>query len=90
MNKNELVNFVAKKTGLSRKEAKSGITNMLKIIEDEIISGKKVTLTGFGTFDISVHKERFGVNPRTGERIKIKPVSIPRFHPSKTFRQKIK
>lgn len=90
MNKNELINQVAKKAGLSRKEAKSGVTSMLQMIVDQIASGKKVTITGFGTFDISVHKERAGVNPRTGEKITIRSVKIPRFHPSKTFREKIK
>ncbi len=90
MNKNELINLVAKKTGLSRKESKSGVTSMLNLVVDEIAKGKKVTLTGFGTFDIGHRKDRVGVNPRTGEKIKIKAVKMPRFHPSKTFRSKIK
>lgn len=90
MNKNELINTVAKKTGLSRKEAKSGVVSMLDIIIGEISGKKKVTLTGFGTFDVSHRKARVGVNPRNGERINIKAVSMPRFHPSKSFRSKIK
>ena len=90
MNKNELVNQVAKKTGLSRKEAKSGVTTMLNLIIDQIAGNKKVTLTGFGTFDISHRKERVGVNPRNGQRISIKATTMPRFHPSKTFRSKVK
>lgn len=90
MNKNELINQVAKQTGLSRKEAKSGISSMLGIVVNEIAKGKKVTLTGFGTFDIGNRKARTGVNPRTGAKISIKAVKLPRFHPSKTFRTKIK
>lgn len=90
MNKNELINEVAKKSGLSRKEAKSGLTSMFDIIIDEISKKKKVTITGFGTFDVSNHKERKGVNPRTGKPILINAVNIPRFHPSKTFRANIK
>lgn len=90
MNKNDLINRVAKDTGLSRKEAKSGVTTMLEIVIDEISSNKKVTLTGFGTFDVSSRKERAGVNPRNGQKITIKATKMPRFHPSKTFRNKIK
>lgn len=90
MNKNDLINRVAKETGLSRKEAKSGVMTMLDLVIDEIAKNKKVTLTGFGTFDISSRKERVGVNPRNGQRITIKATKMPRFHPSKTFRNKIK
>jgi len=90
MNKNELINEVARKTGLSRREAEVGIQTMLDTIAKDLISGGKVTLTGFGTFDVGKRKERLGVNPRTGRPIKISATKMPRFKPSKNLREKIK
>ncbi|MFA6963879.1 MAG: HU family DNA-binding protein [Patescibacteria group bacterium] len=90
MNKNELINEVARKTGLSRREAEVGIQTMLDAIAKELVGGNKVTLTGFGTFDIGKRKARVGVNPRTGRQIQIKATKMPRFKPSKNLRVKIK
>lgn len=90
MNKNEIINEVARKTGLSRREAEVGIQTMLDMIAKEIAKGGKVTLTGFGTFDVGKRKARSGVNPRTGEPIKIPASKMPRFKPSRIMRDKIK
>ena len=90
MNKSELINEVARKTGLSRREAEVGVQNMLDLIAKEIAKGGKVTLTGFGTFDVGKRKARAGVNPRTGDPIKIAASKMPRFKPSRAMRDKIK
>ena len=90
MNKNEIINEVARKTGLSRREAEVGIQTMLDMIAKEITKGGKVTLTGFGTFDVGKRKARSGVNPRTGVPIKIPASKMPRFKPSRIMRDKIK
>lgn len=90
MNKNELINEVARKTGLSRREAEVGVQTMLDLISKEIAKGKKVTLTGFGTFDVGKRLARSGVNPRTGKPIKIPATKMPRFKPSRIMRDKIK
>lgn len=90
MNKNEIINEVARKTGLSRREAEVGIQTMLDLIAKEITRESKVTLTGFGTFDVGKRKARSGVNPRTGEPIKISASKMPRFKPSRIMREKIK
>lgn len=90
MNKNELINEVARKTGLSRREAEVGIQTMLDLVAKEIAKGGKVTLTGFGTFDLGKRKARSGVNPRTGDPIKIPATKMPRFRPSRNMRDKVK
>ena len=90
MNKNELINEVARKTGLSRRESEVGVQTMLDLVAKELIKGGKVTLTGFGTFDVGKRKARAGVNPRTGKPIKIPSSKMPRFKPSKNIRSKIK
>ena len=90
MNKNDLINEVARKTGLSRRESEVGVQNMLDLITSELANGSKVTLTGFGTFDVGKRKARSGVNPRTGKAINIPASKMPRFKPSKTLRSSVK
>lgn len=90
MNKSELINEVARETGLSRREAEAGVQSMLDLIAKEITRGSKVTLTGFGTFDVGKRKARAGVNPRTGDPINISASKMPRFKPSRNLRSKIK
>jgi DNA-binding protein HU-beta len=60
------------------------------MVSKEIVSGNKVTLTGFGTFDVGQRKARAGVNPRTGDPIKIAATKMPRFKPSRSLRNMIK
>jgi len=86
MNKSELVESVAKKTGLSRREATVGVETALAIISKELKKGGKVTFTGFGTFDVGKRRARAGVNPRTGEKIKISATKMPRFRPSRSLK----
>lgn len=90
MNKNDLINEVARKTGLSRRETEAGIQTMLDSIIKELVKGSKITLTGFGTFDVGTRKERLGVNPRSGKQIKIPSTKMPRFRPSKNLRSQVK
>lgn len=90
MNKSQLINEVARKTGLSRREAEVGVQTMLDLIAKEISKGGKITLTGFGTFDVGKRKARAGVNPRTGDPIKISATKMPRFKPSRGLRNTIK
>jgi len=90
MNKSELINEVARKTGLSRREAEVGVQTTLDIISDELSKDGKITLTGFGTFDVGERKARTGVNPRTGTPINIPATKMPRFKPSRTLRSNVK
>ncbi len=90
MNKSELISEVARKTGLSQREAEVGIQTMLDLLSNELKKGGKVTLTGFGTFDVGKRKARSGVNPRTGQAIKIPASKMPRFKPSRSLRTSVK
>jgi len=90
MNKSELIESVAKKTGLSRREATVGIDTALGIISKELKRGGKVTLTGFGTFDVGRRRARAGVNPRTGVKIKIAASKMPRFRPSRSLKKDVR
>jgi len=90
MNKSQLIEAVAKKTGLSRKEATVGVDTALGLISKELKKGGKVTLTGFGTFDVGKRRARAGVNPRTGAKIKISATKMPRFRPSRSLKKNVR
>lgn len=90
MNKSMLIEAVAKKTGLSRREATVGVDTALSLIAKELKKGGKVTLTGFGTFDIGKRKARAGVNPRTGAKIKISASKMPRFRPARSLKKDVR
>lgn len=90
MNKVALISSVAQKTGLSRREAQAGVQAVVDIISDALSRSEKVTITGFGTFENGNRKARSGVNPRTGEKITIPAMTLPRFRAGKKLRQMVK
>ena len=71
MNKKELVNAVAEKTGLPRTQAAHAVDATLSALTDALNNGEKVQLMGFGTFETKVRPARQGRNPRTGETLDI-------------------
>jgi DNA-binding protein HU-beta len=95
MNKTELIATVAKKTGLSAREARAAVETLFSpgkegLIAAALMSGKKVQITGFGTFETRKRKARDGRNPQTGERIKIAASRFPAFHAGKALKERIK
>jgi DNA-binding protein HU-beta len=85
MNKADLINEMAKVMD-SRQEAKAALDSMLDGMTTTLKSGGNVTLTGFGTFRTVHRKARTGVNPRTGEKIKIAAGKAVKFTPGKKLR----
>lgn len=90
MNKSELVDLVAEKTEMSKKDSETAVKAVLGSITDGLIKGDKVQLVGFGTFEVRNRKEREGRNPATGEKIKIKALKVPAFKPGKALKEKVK
>jgi DNA-binding protein HU-beta len=82
INKAELARAVAEDTGLTNGQAKEAIEATLEKIENALMSGDEVSLSGFGKFAISERSARTGRNPQTGETIQIKASKAPRFQPS--------
>jgi len=87
MNKAELVEEVAGKVGLTKKEAGNVIDAITSTITDSLAREEKVTLVGFGTFQVRERKARRGVNPQTREIIQIPAKKVPRFKPGKRLRE---
>jgi DNA-binding protein HU-beta len=79
MNKAELIKALAEKTNGTQAEAKAFLEAFTDTVGDVLKSGDKITLVGFGTFDVQSVSARTGRNPRTGEAIQIKGKRKPRF-----------
>ena len=90
MQKTEFIRAVAEKAGISQKEAKSAIDAALEVITETLKKGEKVTLTGFGTFEVRQRQEREGVNPQTRAKIKIPATKTPGFSASSTLKEAVK
>ena len=89
MNKAELAEEVSGRTGLTRKVTQNVIDAVIETIGDTLSGGEKVTLVGFGTFQVASRKARRGVNPQTKEIIQIPAKKVPKFVPGKTLKEKI-
>ena len=81
MNKSELVDAIAQKSGLSKVDSKKALDATLDAIADELKSGGKVVLVGFGTFSVVERSARKGINPRTKETIDIPAKKVVKFKP---------
>jgi DNA-binding protein HU-beta len=88
--KQEFVEQVASKSGLSRSEASKAVDAVLDSITDALRSGQEVSFTGFGKFSASARKARQGVNPRTGEKVDIPATTVPKFSAGSQLKQAVK
>lgn len=89
MNKGELVDAVAHKAGVTKKEADAVISATLDVIVETVASQEKVTLVGFGSFEPRQRKEREGRNPKTKEKMIIPATVVPAFSAGKSFRDAV-
>ena len=90
MQKTDFIKAVADKTGVSQKETGTVINAMLDVIAAQLAAGEKVTLTGFGTFEVRARQEREGVNPQTRAKIIIPATKTPGFSASSTLKDALK
>ena len=90
MTKQEFVEQVASKSGLSRGEASKAVDAVLDSITDALKSGQDVSFTGFGKFSASQRKARQGVNPRTGEKVDIPATTVPKFTAGSQLKSAVK
>ena len=90
MNKADLIEFMAKDTKLPKSAVKNTVESLIKGIENTLKKNKTVVITGFGTFSTLKRKERIGVNPATGEQMKIAAKRVPKFKPGKRLKDLVK
>jgi DNA-binding protein HU-beta len=87
VNKAELIASVAEKSGMTKKAASEAVEAVFATISETLANEEKVTIVGFGTFEVRERKARKGVNPATKEEIMIPATKVPAFRPGKSLRE---
>ena len=90
MNKADLVEKIANQTGLTKKTSREAVDAIISAITDCLGREEKVTLVGFGTFQVMERKTRRGRNPQTGKTIQILAKKVPKFKAGKGLREAIR
>lgn len=90
MQKDDLIQALVRKIGLSKRQATDSFNVILEEISKALSKGEEVVLTGFGKFKVSQRKERMGINPKTKEKIKIPARKAPVFRPGRTLKDAVK
>ena len=87
MNKAEFVEKLAKKTGLTKKEANKAANAMLDLITGALAKNEPVLLTGFGKFEARKRKATSRINPQTGKKFTAPAKVVPAFRPGKNLKE---
>lgn len=90
MNKTELVDAVASRAGLSKADADRAVNAFVDAIEGALVRGEKVTVTGFGTFEVRDRAARMGRNPQTGAPLHIPATKSPAFKAGKGLKDTVR
>ena len=86
MNRKELINAMAAKTGSNRVDAQRTVAALIEIISDTLKKGDSLSLVGFGSFEVRQRAARTGRNPKTGEALKIKASRVTAFKAGATLK----
>lgn len=89
MNKTDLINEVASKTGLSKVKSSEAVDAVINSIQTALADGSKVTLVGFGTWETSVREGRKCRNPKTGEEVTVPSKRVARFRVGSILAEKV-
>jgi DNA-binding protein HU-beta len=98
MNKSELINEVADKTGLTKKDTKTTVDTVFEVVTDTLKQEAakkeedrdKVQIIGFGGFEVRDRAARKARNPQTGEEIEVPKMRVPKFRPAKALKEAVK
>jgi DNA-binding protein HU-beta len=88
--KSQLVDAIAARTGLTKKQSADAIDAALETVEDVLGRGGEVTLAGFGKFGVVARAARTGVHPRTGEKMNIAAAVVPKFTAGSALKQSVR
>jgi len=89
MNKTDLINSIAAKTGISKKNCEAAVNAFMESVEEALVKGDKVVLVGFGTFEVRNRAARKGRNPQTKKEIDIPASKAPVFKAGKGLKDKV-
>lgn len=91
MNKVELAQAVAEKTGMNKQDAEKAIAAVVEVISEQLKAGNEVTITGFGSFSVSQRAARTGVNPQNPtQKIQIAATKVPKFKAGKGLKEAVR
>ncbi len=86
MNKTELIAIAAENAGMTKKDTERMLNAAIDAITAALVSGEKVQLSGFGTFEVKDREARVGRNPHTKESVEIPATRVPSFKASKALK----
>ena len=89
MTKAELISAVAEKSDLTKKDSEKAVSAMIDVITEALVGGDKVSLVGFGTFEVKNRSARNGINPRTKEPMPIPASKLPSFKAGKALKEAV-
>ncbi len=89
MTKAELINQIAEKSELTKKDAEKAFSAVISTITDALVNGDKVQIVGFGTFEVRDRKEKQSKNPQTGETITVPAKKAPAFKAGKALKDAV-
>lgn len=90
MNKSEFVKLLAEKMDMTQKATAEVVDTLFETVKEVVASGEKLSINGFGNFEIVERAAREGRNPATGEPIMIEASKSPKFKPAKAFKDLVK
>jgi DNA-binding protein HU-beta len=90
MNKTELINQIAAKADLTKKDSEKALNAFIEVITESLKSGNSVQLVGFGSFQVKTRAAREGRNPQTGKAIKIAATNVPSFKAGQKLKDAVK
>jgi DNA-binding protein HU-beta len=86
VNRADLIDAIRDRLGADKKTAETAVDAVLDTIQRAVATGERVAITGFGVFEKVDRAARTGRNPRTGETVKVKKTSVPKFRPGTQFK----
>ena len=89
MTKADLVNAIAEKPEFSKKDSEKALNAVIASITDALVSGDKVQIVGFGTFEVRQRDAKEAINPRTKEKIQIPAKKAPAFKAGKALKDAV-
>lgn len=90
MTRYELIGTLSDKTGLSKRDTEKVLNEFVGVVTENVRRGGKVSITGFGTFDLGKRAKRRGRNPQTGDYITIPEMKMPRFRAGKGLKEAVR
>jgi integration host factor subunit beta len=89
MNKSELIEALAEEMNIPLREASSAANTILEAMADALADGNSIEIRGFGSFVVKEYGSYYGRNPKTGEKIQVKPKKLPFFKVGKELKEHV-